>query len=417
MNSSRKLGWFLALALAPIFPASALTVNDGSTTNNLAQIFNSSTNSQGDAVVSLQLGDCSTNCALTALQTGESGFALRSAWYATDVAPTGGVYTVSAGFEPANVANQNRGGVMGWLSLSASNGIILQVVPEDNPFIGDPKSDPKSFRVAWVDFSADTGNENESLAHLFNTNGTPATNDFNSAWSELGTNYSATNFATFQLAFSAPTAPDLAALTNATAHVTARVFQGTETNGTPIQVSRSIELLTDLPLPSPGNHRIGYYAVWALVIQQGDIGYLDNLTAEGGVSTTTIAPPMLTIVLAANTLEISWPAAGYQLQMKTNLSSPTWIDVPNSLITNRVTLTISGGIAFFRLFQQNAPTGPRLTMLLSGNTVVVSWPQVTGYRLQAKADLNAATWTDVATVTNQVTETITGTSRFYRLSP
>jgi hypothetical protein len=85
-------------------------------------------------------------------------------------------------------------------------------------------------------------------------------------------------------------------------------------------------------------------------------------------------------------------------------------------MTNRVTLTISGGTAFFRLFQQSAPTGPRLTILLSGNSVVVSWPaQVTSYRLQAKADLNAASWTDVATLNNQVTETITGAARFYRL--
>src|SRR6266516_1294078 len=163
MNSSRKLGWFLVLALAPIFRSLALTVNDGSTTNNLTQIFNSSTNSQGDpvtAVVSLQVGNCPSNCALTAAQTGEVDiFALRSVWYATDVAPTSGVYTVSASFEPADVANRNRGGVMGWLSLSASNGIILQVVPEDSPF----SEDPRSFRGAWVDFSAYNGNDNESL--------------------------------------------------------------------------------------------------------------------------------------------------------------------------------------------------------------------------------------------------------------
>src|SRR5437667_1205961 len=210
--------------MAPIFSSLAVSVNDGSTTNNLTQIFNSSTNSQGDpvtAVVSLQVGNCPSNCALTAAQTGEVDiFVLRSAWYATDVAPTSGVYTVSAAFEPADVANRNRGGVMGWLSLSASNGIILQVVPED------------SFRVAVVDFSATNGNDNESLAHLFNTNGTSAIGDSTSAWSELGTNYSATNFATFQLAFSAPNTSDLAALTNATAHITAKVFQGTETNGT-----------------------------------------------------------------------------------------------------------------------------------------------------------------------------------------
>jgi hypothetical protein len=509
MNSSRKLGWFLVLALAPIFPSLALTVNDGSTTNNLTQILNSSPNSQGGAVVSLQVANCPSNCALAAVQTGLSDiFALRSAWYATDVVPTSGVYTVSAAFEPANSAYQNCGGVMGWLSLSTSNGIILQVVPEDIPF-----SSLKSFRVAVVDFSADKSNDNESLAHLFSTNGTPATNEFTSAWSDLGTNYSATNFATFQLAFSAPTAPDLAALTDATAHITARVFQGTETNGTPIQVSRTVELLTNLPLPPPGRHRIGYYAVWADINSDGTIGYLDNLTGEGGVATATNSPPSvsissppggatftepanipiianatdndgtvtrvdffagatllgtatnnpftltwtnvvagsysltaratdngggtstsspvsvtvnsstgggrtLAIVASGNTIGISWLTAGYQLQTATNLSSPIWIDVPNTLLTNRVTLTISGSSAFFRLFQQSAPTGPRLTILLSGNSVVVSWPpQVSGYRLQSKSDLNASTWTDVATSNNQATEPITGPARFYRLSP
>ena len=496
------------LALTPIFSSPAVTVNDGSTTNNLIQIFNSSPKSQGSALVSLQVANCPADCALTAVQSGESAqFALRSAWYATDVVPTGGVYTVSAAFKPDQAANQNRGGVMGWLSLSASNAVVLQVVPEDTIFAVEPKS----FRVAVVDFSADNGSDNEGVAHLFNTNGTPATNDFSSAWSDLGTNYSAAGFATFQLAFSAPTAPELAAVSKATAHVTARVFQGTETNGTPIQVSRTIELLTDLPVPARDDHRMGYYAVWAFTIDEGVIGYLDNLDGEGGVASTSNAPPSvsitnpvsgavftapasisivadatdsdgrvarvdffenatllgtatnkpfaftwtnvvagsysltaratddrggtntsspvnvtvtsasgggppLTIASAGNTVAISWPAAGYQLQMATNLSSPTWIDVPNTLITNRVLLTIAGGNTFFRLFQPGATTGPRLTILQSGNSVVISWPaQVTSYRLQAKSDLNAVTWTDVATVNNQVTETISGSARLYRL--
>jgi hypothetical protein len=509
MNLSRRLGWFLLLALGPSFPSQAVTVNDGSTTNNLTQIFNSSPWSEGDpvgAVVSLQVGNCSTNCALTAVQAGEVNlFALRSAWYAREVAPTSGVYSVSAAFQPADVSSQNRGGVMGWLSLSASNGIILQVVPEGG-------FDPKSFRVSVVDFTADNANDNESLAHLFDTNGSPATTNFASAWSELGANYSATNFATFQLAFSTPTPGDLAALSNATAHVTAAVFQGTETNGAPIQVSRMIELLTDLPIPPRGSHRFGYYAVWASIFGQGDIGYLDDLTGEGGVASTANTPPSvslsspsdgatftepatvpivanatdtdgtirqvdffagstllgtmtnspfnftwtnvvagsysltaratddgggtstsspvditvtpatgggptLRIALAGNSIEISWPTAGYMLQMATNLSAPTWIDVPNSQLTNRVTLTLSGGATFFRLFQQSAPAGPRLSILLSGNSVTVSWPaSVTSYRLQTKSDLNPATWTDVATSNNQVTEAITGSARFYRLS-
>jgi len=509
MNSSRKLGVFLVLALVSIHPSLGVTVNDGSTTNNLIQILNSDPSSLSDAFVSLELANCPSECSLKASQGGDNSsalFALRSAWYATDVAPTGGVYTVSAAFQPANIAYQNRGGVMGWLSLSTSNGIVLQVVPE-NGF------DSKSFRVSVVDFSASTANINESLAHLFNPNGTAATEDPTSAWSELGTNYSATNFATFQLAFSAPSPAELAAISNAT-HVTARVFQGTDTNGTPIQVSRTIELLTDLALPAPGNHRIGYYAVWASIFAQGDtIGYLDNLSGEGGVGLLTNAPPAvsissptsgatftepanipivasatdsdgtvtrvdlyagatllgtssnstfsltwsnvvagsysltaqatddrggtstsnpvnvtvnsstgggppLSIALAGNSIEISWPTAGYQLQMKTNLSSPNWTDVANTVTTNRVALALSGGNAFFRLIQQGTPVGPRLTILFSGNSVVVSWPaQVTGYRLQSKADLNAAAWTDVASVNNQTTETISETLRFYRLTP
>src|SRR5580765_2467613 len=305
MNSSRKLGWFLASVLAPTFSALAVTVNDGSTTNNLIQILNSSPSSQADSAVSLQVANCPSNCTLTAVQTGDNTlalFALRSAWYATDVAPTSGVYTVSAGFEPADVANRNRGGVIGWLSSSASNGIVLQVVPEDG-------FDLKSFRVSLVDFSADNGNDNESLTHLFNTNGSLATTDFTSAWSEPGTNYSATNFATFLLSFSAPTAADFAALSNATAHVTAKVFQGTETNGTPIQLSRTIELLTDLPLPSLGNHRIGYYAVWADINFNGStIGYLDNLAGEGGVGTVANSLPSVSISNPAGGATFTEPA-------------------------------------------------------------------------------------------------------------
>ena len=103
--------------------------------------------------------------------------------------------------------------------------------------------------------------------------------------------------------------------------------------------------------------------------------------------------------------------------MATNLSSPTWVDVPNTLTTNRVTVTLSGSAAFFRLFQQGSTTGPRLAILQSGNSVVLSWPaQATGYRLQFKSDLNSATWTDITTTNNTATETITGTARFYRLT-
>src|SRR5437764_1076790 len=103
------------------------------------------------------------------------GGALRSAWYATNMLPTGGVYTVTADFQPGADANWCRGGVMGWLNLGSSNGISFQVRPTD------------SFRVSVINFTADNGSDNESVNGLFDLNG--STNDIDSAnGAELGAN-------------------------------------------------------------------------------------------------------------------------------------------------------------------------------------------------------------------------------------
>jgi chitinase len=161
----------------------------------------------------------------------------------------------------------------------------------------------------------------------------------------------------------------------------------------------------------------GSYSLTARATDNGG-GSSTSSPVSVTVNSSTGGVPPLTIVASGSTIEIYWATAGYQLQMATNLSSPKWVDVPNTLLTNRITFTISGDATFFRLSQQGTPAGPRLTIVFSGNSVVVSWPsQITSYRLQAKSDLNAATWTDVATSNNQVTETITGQARFYRLSP
>src|SRR5437763_1553684 len=83
----------------------------------------------------------------------------------------------------------------------------------------------------------------------------------------------------------------------------------TETNGTAIQVSRIIELLTDLPLPPRGKHRIGYYAVWGDYNSEGStIGYLDDLTAEGGVIAVTNSPPSVSISSPAGGATFTEPA-------------------------------------------------------------------------------------------------------------
>ncbi|PYK98552.1 MAG: hypothetical protein DME19_12070 [Verrucomicrobia bacterium] len=505
MNALSKPGLFLTGAFCSSFSLLALTVNDGSATTNLVQITNADSGSQGDAVVSLEVV---TNSVLKAYQTGTSGdFAFRSAWYASDLVPTSGVYTATSDFLPGDDASQCRGGVMGWFNTGSSNAIVLQVVPENPVFL------TTTFKVSVVDFTAANSSDNEGFSHLFNLDGTAASEDIGSASSAGGASYSVTNFATLQLAFSAPTAADANALSNATAHITAKVFQGTNANNTPIQLGSTLELLTDLPLPAADSHRLGYFAVWGSVFLPGDvIGYLDNLTGQGGVGlppnalptvsitgptngatftepatialqaiaadgdgtvarvdffagtnllgTATNSPfgftwanvvagnysltaqatddrggtstsnpvnitvnastgggPRLTLVRTGNTLEISWTGTGYQLQMKTNLSSLNWTDVAtNTVNLTNVTLQMTSDTVFFRLIQVGAPGGPKLALQLSGTSVVVSWPAlVTGYRLQSNTDLSTTNWTDVASQNNQATEVASAPAKFYRL--
>jgi len=406
MKSPATLVCLLAVGLHLAASLPAAVVNDGSSTDNLARLSN--INGTGDATAALTV----ESNVLTAVQAGTAGsFAVRNVWYATNSFPTNGVYSVSADFVPAEISSERQGGVLGWLNLATNKGIAFYVRPAG--------SDP-SFRVSMIDFGApeDNANANENQTNLFNLDGTPATGALDSAWAALGTNYVATNFATFQLEFTAPTAADQAVIPNATAHITAKVFQADAvTNSVP--VGRTIELLTDLPPATDvTNHRFGYFAVWGSIFRSGEtIGSLDNLSATGAsVSTNPSTPPTLAIARNGNSVDISWSPSGYQLQMTTNLASPTWTDVANTANATQITLQITSGNVFFRLLQVGAPTGPQLIIQQSGNSVVVTWSQqVSGYRLQAKTDLSAATWSDITTTNNQHTETIAGTARFYRL--
>ena len=504
MNTFLRLGWFAACAILPACSSAAVTANDGTTIDNLIQF----SNSQG-AGGALDTLNVDAQGFLVATQSGYWGdFPLRTVWYADEVVPTGGVYTVSADFQPAADYFANRGGVMGWLSLTTSNGIALQVSPNDT------LASVTAFRVSVIDFSADNGDDNDSFNHLFTTNGLAATNDIGTVLSAADPNYSLTNFATFQLAFSAPSAGDIAALSNATAHVTARVFQGTNA-GAPVQVSQTIELLTDLPLAESAVHRFGYFAVWSSEIEAGDvIGSLDNLKVEGAIGlpppnmlpavsissptngasfaegdnisitanatdsdgtvvrvdffagttalgtatkgpfsltwsnvaagnysltakatdnragSATSAPvsiivtgsmvgaPTLAIVRTGDSVEISWPTTGYQLQTTTNFASQSWADLPtNTVNLTAVTLPATAANMFFRLVQAGAPAGgPGLTIQQSGDSVLISWPsQPSGYRLQAEDSLSNS-WTDVIAANNPYTEALTNhVARFYRL--
>lgn len=330
----------VGLSLAASLPA-ADVVNDGRSTNNLARLSN--LNGTGDATAALTV----ESNVLSATQTGTAGsFAVRSVWYAANSFPTSGVYSVSADFVPAEVSSERHGGVMGWLNLATNKAIAFYVRPAG--------SDP-SFRVSMIDFNApeDNANANESQTNLFNLDGTPATGALDSAWAALGTNYVATNFATFQLEFAALTAPGPGAASNATARVTAKVFQGIDASTNPIPVGRTIELLTDLPLPDPANHRFGYFAVWGSIFRSGEtIGFLDNLSATGAsVPSEPSNPPALVIVQTGAGIDVSWPTdyTSFILQATDSLNPTNWAQVaaPNNLFSTPPT----GTSRFFRLIR------------------------------------------------------------------
>ncbi|MFO1512197.1 MAG: PQQ-dependent sugar dehydrogenase [Verrucomicrobiota bacterium] len=81
-----------------------------------------------------------------------------------------------------------------------------------------------------------------------------------------------------------------------------------------------------------------------------------NTSANGtGGIVYKLAPLRLSIQVAGNTLDISWPAAGGRLQTQTNSTSvglgTTWVDVPGSAATNHVVVPIdsAAGSVFYRL--------------------------------------------------------------------
>jgi len=417
--------------------------NDGATTTNLTRLSN--LNGTAAATVSLE----STNGVLVATQTNIAsdmpGIALRTVWFLNTQAPTSGVYGVTADFKPAADEGVDltvhRGGVMGWLDLSSRQGIALQVVP----------ATPGGwFQVATVNFLAADDSANESFANLFNTNGTPASGDSVSASSDLG-DYTPAAFATFQLDFAKPTTADLAAVSNATAHITAKVFQGAA-GGAPVQVGRSIELLTDLPAPDAGvhPHRVGYFAYWANLFLEGSvIGELDNLRLVEGFAPATNQPPQVTITEPVTGTSATEPTDltitaeasdmdGFVEQvvfldgmtpLATNTAPPfsyVWLGVPVGTHLLRAEATDDRGAVATSTNQVtvtvNAEPGqsPELSIELVGpdnNSVQLSWPsQFVGYQLQTTKDLVSGNWEDSNTsISNTVVVTISGPQTYFRL--
>lgn len=585
-----SFGALLGSVVLLLTPAGkAAVINDGTTADDLVRMANATN------VLEEVFGPANSTLTpiegvLTAAQEGYALPPLRTTWFPLFSAPTNGAYRVAADFRPLEARSACRGGVMGWLNTARSNGIVFQVVPAGAE---------SGFRVATVDFLAEDPNVNESTANLYQLDGTPATASYGSAWSELGPDYVATNFATFELTFAAPTAADTNVVSNATARVTARVFQAAGSTTNPI--GTTIELLTDLPLPANSVHALGYFAVYAFDFEFGIIGDLDNLVADsvgirpnvpptvqitnpapgtvfpaggsitleaeandsdGSVSaveffagttalgtvssppfrvdwpnvaagnytltarardnrggTTTSAgvpievnaPPTIqitnptpgasfqapaTIVLEADAQDsdgsvasvsyfagatligtatvtpysltwsdvpagnysltaratdnrglaatstpvtltvtgssgttptltttytpsgilLAWGVTGFQLQYKLDLGAASWTDWAQDTRTlTQITVPYSTGIQFFRLAGTSTGVEPTLTIQVANGQVTVSWPAgISGYRLQAKDDLNAA-WSDVPTTGNTHSAPVSAGNRFYRL--
>src|SRR2546422_4169372 len=153
MNLFQTLGFLLGVGLSLGDGWSAILVNDGTTTNTLARLTNENGRGEADSSLVVNSGE------LVANQFGSSDLTLiplRSVWYALNVFPTSGVYTVTADFRPADVTFERRGGVMGWLDIGSTNrkGISFEVQPASQ---GGQEA---SFQVSVVDFDAVDANTN-----------------------------------------------------------------------------------------------------------------------------------------------------------------------------------------------------------------------------------------------------------------
>ncbi len=389
--------------------AAATLINDGTSADGLARMANAVN------VLEEFFGPADStltpdNGALLAAQTGLASPPLRTVWYSADSAPTNGAYRVAADFRPADVQSVCRGGVMGWLNTGRSNGIVFQVVPAG--------AEP-GLRVATVDFLAEDPNVNESTTNLYLLDGTPATGDYGSAWSVLGDAYVPTNFATFELTFAAPTATDTNVVSNATARVTAKVFQ-VDATGATNQVGTTLELLTDLPLPDSGAHALGYFAVYGSDSDAGVIGDLDNLVADN-VGTRPNMPPTVqitnpppgavftepaTITIEADAQDsdgvvrtVEFFAGTNSLGTVTNAPfSFTWADVTagDYVLTARATDNRGGtttSVPVDITVNPSSVSPPTLTVTYTPTGIILAWG-VTGYQLQYTTDLGASTWTD-----------------------
>lgn len=415
----------------------AVTVNDGSSVGDLVQLSN--VNGVGFSSMTLASVERGGNDVLIAAQSGQRlDFPLRTVWYSDRVAPGGIEYGVEARFQPAAPSFDRVGGVMGWLNLEREIGIALLVTPA---------GDFAAFEVATVDFQAAEDSTNQSLTGLFNPDGSPASALVadQSARSSLG-EYDAEKSAVFRITFTTPTEDDRAALEGVTARLEASVRQDVAGDGTLTQVGNLITLLTNLPVPDPEQHAFGYFAYFNNTFDDGtDIGWFDDLDADGNVSASN-ALPEVALTSPAAQAEFTAPAnirltatasdsdgsiaevqffAGNEL-IGTDTESPfefVWSDVLVGMygLTARAVddaggATVSGEITVNVVAGTGTGDPPDIHLADAGDSIEVSW-DTPGFTLQFSTSVINPAWTNVSGSAAGTTATVpkSGPVLFFRL--
>ena len=279
----KQLSCFAAGLLAGVatLMAKPVLVNGGKDLKHLAKIENKL--NEGGAEIDLTVATRNGRWPLGYLEMAQAGKytnpALCAAWYSERHQPDSGVYTVSDEIMLVGAEDvyDGVGGVIGWLDSESGIGISFTL----NHYDG--------FQVGTVSFLTDDPDTNRSLDGLFDLDGSPARAAIDSALSGKGS-YDGSKWVRMELAFSAPTEEDKAALEDVTARITATVFSRTTKI---VEFTREIVLLTNLPMPEGSKHRFGYFGYWDSLWEEGNkVAIYRNLKIDGELynSPPTIEP-------------------------------------------------------------------------------------------------------------------------------
>ena len=321
----KQLSYLAAGLLAGVatLMAKPVLVNGGKDLKHLAKIENKL--NEGGAEIDLTVATRNGRWPLGYLEMAQAGKytnpALCAAWYSERHQPGTGVYTVSDEIMLVGAEDvyDGVGGVIGWLDSESGIGISFTL----NHYDG--------FQVGTVSFLTDDPDTNRSLDGLFDLDGSPARAAIDSALSGKGS-YDGSKWVRMELAFSAPTEEDKAALEDVTARITATVFSRTTKV---VEFTREIVLLTNLPMPEGSKHRFGYFGYWDSLWEEGNkVAIYRNLKIDGELynSPPTIEPiDDLTInengtgkvVVLIDDLELG----SSQLEMSANSSNPVLLPV------------------------------------------------------------------------------------------